>query len=197
MRSAAGLSGSSRTSIALDGDGPRNPESTRMRRARAVEHGREPVLPLRRANAASSPMLAPGSTIVSSQLLGSAMISRRPGCRAGSAGWPPKTSSGEVKMAAVAIWCAHDVSSRRIAEHHRREIGAAGEVPRERQGRIVPPPRSAAAMLESVHAFARQFVRPRPRFAGRLVRAVEVDHEVELRRLPQDRLVRSITSFAS
>ena len=80
MRSDAALSGSSRTSNALYERGPRNFKSTRRVRASgpfntATNHSS----PFRRAKAASSPMALPGSTIVSSHVLGSALITSTAG----------------------------------------------------------------------------------------------------------------------
>src|SRR5206468_11716934 len=55
--------------------------------------------------------------------------------------------------------------------------------------RVVSRPLGHAAMLEPLHRFARQLVRPRPRLARRLVRAVEVHHDAMPGRFAQDRLI--------
>src|SRR5207248_1750639 len=49
-----------------------------------------------------------------------------------------------------------------LAEHDRRVIGGAGKQPRERQGGVVASPRFSLTMLQTVDAFTRQLVRPRP-----------------------------------
>jgi hypothetical protein len=76
-----------------------------------------------------------------------------------------------------------------LAEHDRRVIGGAGEEPGERQRRVVARPFRGLPVLEAVDGLPRELVRPGARFAGRFVRAVEVDHDVPFRRLAQDRLI--------
>src|SRR6266511_960088 len=68
-------------------------------------------------------------------------------------------------------------------------VGRACEKAGERQRRVVARPLRRSAVLEAVHAFARQFVRPRARLSRRLVRAVEVHHDLPRRRLAQDGVI--------
>ena len=52
-----------------------------------------------------------------------------------------------------------------------------------------PRPCRGLPVLQAVHALARQLVRPGTRFASRLVRTVEVHHDVPRRRFAQNRLI--------
>ena len=92
-----------------------------------------------------------------------------------------------MKIAAVAIWCGHDVSAA-IAEDDRREITGSGKVARKRQRGVVGRP-TCARCSRPYDTLARQLVRPSAGFASWLVGAVEIAQQMELRRVVQDGLI--------
>src|SRR6185295_19880553 len=54
----------------------------------------------------------------------------------------------------------------------------AGQVTGKGKSRVMPRPRLKATGLHAAHSLAQQFVGPRARLAGRLVRAVKVDQDL-------------------
>ena len=138
---------------------------------------------------ATSPISLGGSTIVSSHVAGMCLMMSTAGLSRKLCGWPPYTSSARGEDDRRRDLVRPRRLAPPIAEDRRRVVAAPGEKARERHGRVVRPPRRRAAVLEAVDPFARQLVRPRAVHAGRLVGAVEVEHQAVLRRFAQDRVV--------
>src|SRR5687768_3293500 len=76
-----------------------------------------------------------------------------------------------------------------LAEMHRRVVRMACEKTRERKGRVVTRALGEAPVLHPFYRFARHLIRECARFTGRLVRAVELEHDLVLGCRPEKRPV--------
>src|SRR5262245_53412750 len=76
-----------------------------------------------------------------------------------------------------------------LAEDDRRVVGVPCEPPGKGKRGVEGRPGLHAPMLEAEDPFTRHLVRPGTRLPGGLVRAVEIDHQVKLGGITQDRLI--------